>query len=232
MKFQVFVLFLLILIPTCFALQISEVEINPSGSDKGAEWIEFYSKEEINLGNYFIKNNDGDILNLSGEFKGYFVYSLEKQWLDNSDEKIFLYKENDLIDETEIFEDSLNDEFSWQKCEVWKFKQSTKQKENECEKIEEETEETILEDEKDTNSLRDLHKENKVEEVDSLEKEEFIEEKKSVVAEVIILNPKNIKSEDSKVSLGKSDYAIYGLPVFCVLLALLFIFRKKKNGFE
>jgi hypothetical protein len=89
--------------------------------------------------------------------------------------------------------------------------------------------------EKEINSEEEdmkVEKKEVVEEVDSLEKEEFIEEKKSVVAEVIILNPKNIKSEDSKVSLGKSDYAIYGLPVFCVLLALLFIFRKKKNGFE
>ena len=46
--------------------------------------------------------------------------------------------------------------------------------------------------------------------------------------EVIRLNPKDIKSENNKENLDKSNYAIYGFVVFCVLLCLLFILKKNK----
>jgi len=42
------------------------------------------------------------------------------------------------------------------------------------------------------------------------------------------LNPKVIKSEDDNENLSKSNYAIYGLVFFCVLLVVLFILRKNK----
>jgi len=46
--------------------------------------------------------------------------------------------------------------------------------------------------------------------------------------QTINLNPKVIKSEDDNENLSKSNYAIYGLVFFCVLLVVLFIFRKNK----
>ena len=46
--------------------------------------------------------------------------------------------------------------------------------------------------------------------------------------EIIILNTKDIKSENNKSKLDKNDYTLYGLIGFSVLLALLFLFRKKK----
>lgn len=46
--------------------------------------------------------------------------------------------------------------------------------------------------------------------------------------ETIILNPQVIKSENDNENLGKSNYAIYGLVFFCVLLVVLFTLRKNK----
>ncbi len=52
----------------------------------------------------------------------------------------------------------------------------------------------------------------------------------SPVAEqgVIRLNPKIIKSEENNKILEKNNYALYGFFVFCVLLAFLFLIKKKK----
>lgn len=49
------------------------------------------------------------------------------------------------------------------------------------------------------------------------------------------LNSKDIKSEDDKENLNKSNYAMYGFVIFCVLIGFLFMLRKKrfnKNEFE
>ena len=46
--------------------------------------------------------------------------------------------------------------------------------------------------------------------------------------ETINLNPQVIKSEDDNENLSKSNYAVYGLVFFCVLLVVLFILRKNK----
>ena len=50
--------------------------------------------------------------------------------------------------------------------------------------------------------------------------------------QTIILNsssPKDIKSESDKEQLNKNKLAIYGLITFCILLVVLFGFRKTKN---
>ena len=33
----------------CSAIKISEIELNPAGTDKGNEWIELFSDEKINF---------------------------------------------------------------------------------------------------------------------------------------------------------------------------------------
>ena len=115
------------------AIRINEVELNPSGSDSGNEWIELYSTTETNLSGFSIMNNDGEEINLSGLFSGYYVYILDKQWLDNSDEKVVLYKEGNLLEETPIFEDSKNGDFTFNFCNSsWIFMESSKGEKNKC----------------------------------------------------------------------------------------------------
>ncbi|MEN7981923.1 MAG: helix-hairpin-helix domain-containing protein [Nanoarchaeota archaeon] len=53
--------------------------------------------------------------------------------------------------------------------------------------------------------------------------------------EIIDLSPQNIKSEDYNENKSKSDYAKYGLGLFCVLLFGLFMIKKykpRKNEFR
>ncbi len=128
-------MFIIILTATSqiLALEITEVELNPEGQDLGNEWIELYSEEEINLQSYIIQNNDGDTIDLSDTFSSYHIINLEKQWLDNSDEKVILKKGEEIIAETPIFKDSSNNNLSWNLCSgEWLFVQSSKGNENNC----------------------------------------------------------------------------------------------------
>src|SRR3989344_902390 len=104
--FALFAFFTLISI--VYSIQINEVESNPAGNDAGQEWIEFYSKQEVNLSEYKITNNDGQEMQTNAAFSGYYVLNLEKQWLDNSNEKVILMKDGKIIDETLVFSDSTN----------------------------------------------------------------------------------------------------------------------------
>lgn len=114
-------------------VRINEVELNPSGTDAGNEWIELYSNNEVSLINWTLKNNDNQSIILNKTFSGYLIIALISQWLDNSDEKIFLYNKNELIDETIIFSDSDNDNKTWQDCSNnWRFIYMTKNYENNC----------------------------------------------------------------------------------------------------
>lgn len=206
MKIELF-LFLFFLLPFVSSLQITEIELNPLGNDKGFEWIEFYSEDEVDLSLYRIVNNDGDEILLDSNFSGYFVYIFESQWLDNKNEKVFLYKSDELIDSTAILDDSKNDEFTWQFCDEWKFLNETKGK-GDCYR------------EKEENNIK-TKRENK---------KEVVEEK------VIKLNfpqQKTIKTDSNTEEIGKSNYAIYGFTLFSVLIVFLF-FRKRniyKNEF-
>jgi len=64
----------------------------------------------------------------------------------------------------------------------------------------------------------------------------IIETKKEDKPKIITLNSptKDIKSKDDKKNLDKKDWAKYGFIGFCVLLALLFILKKRKvrNEFD
>ncbi len=50
------------------------------------------------------------------------------------------------------------------------------------------------------------------------------------VSQPITLSSKDIKSEIDKSKSAKNWFAIYGLTIFCILLATLFIIRIRKNG--
>ena len=234
MKGIIFLIIFIILITNVSAVRINEVEMNPAGTDSGNEWIELYSKEEVNLEDYKLVNNDGDELNLEGNFSGYFIYIFSRQWLDNFDEKVFLYKESELIDETDTFDDSKNDDLTWQLCDVWEFKASTKSKENNCSKktdtnkesttqtIEETTESETSSSDEQSSSEKEITYEPLAEETPS-----------SIKLETINLNPKVIKTENNNEEISK-NYAFYGFVAFSVFLGVLFIIRKKryKNEFR
>lgn len=221
-------------------LKITEVELNPTGSDAGKEWIEFFSEEEINLSDYKIVNNDEDELFLEGNFSGYFVYPFPKQWFDNSNESVFLYKGEELIKKTIILEDSKNDDMTWQFCDEWTFLKETKGKEG-CkkeevkeEKLEKEKEEEILEEEiiKEEKETKEIKKVTEIKIVNNSTSEKIVK-----TPEIIKLNSnkqKNINSEPN-IEERENNYAIYGFILFSIFIACLLIFRRKslyKNEFR
>ncbi len=216
---------------TISALRINEVELNPAGTDSGNEWIELYSEEEINLSGYKLVNNDGDEINLEGNFSGYYTYIFGTQWLDNSDEKIFLYKNDELIDESNLLDDGKNDERAWSYCSgsEWEFIESTEKARNGCEEEQEE-----IGDEPE-NTSQEQDEQNKTESFEETNgSDEEITESKNITPEVIRLNPKAIeekviKTEDDKEELEKSQYAMYGFLIFCILLVVLLTLKKKRS---
>jgi len=218
MKKVVLIVFLIFLLSSISAIRINEVESNPSGADSGNEWIELYDRGDFDLNGYKLVNNDGDELLLSGSFSKYYVYTLEKQWLDNTDEKVFLYNSGELVDETDLIDDGENDDKTWQLCgKDWEFYEDTKDDKNDCKKDDEEEKEIEL-----TNSITEESSADKEIETAPLE------------VQIISLSAKDIKSENAKKSLDKSDYALYGFGGFCILLVVLFVIRKRKykNEFE
>jgi len=232
---RVVVLFaILFLFSSVSAIKITEVELNPSGTDAGHEWVELSSGTEVNLSEYKLVNNDGGEVMLSGNFLGYYVYIFENQWLDNSDEKVFLYKNSELIDETTILSDSKNNDETWQTCDnSWEFKLFTKELKNECDTEEEPEEDDSQENVADESEDERQDNDNEDEGPEEIKTTLEVEEEKPV--QIIQLNPKDIKSGGDTFNLDKSDFAIYGFVIFCILILLLFILKKnkyKKNEFR
>jgi hypothetical protein len=210
MRFSIF--FLLLFLPLVPALQITEIESNPSGTDAGNEWMELYSDEEINLENYLFINHDGNELIIDASFEGYFVYIFPTQWLDNSNESISIYKDGELIDETPIFDDSSNDGNTFSLCEEWIFQEATKGEKN-CEKI--------------------IEIENSTEKKSIPEKEPIkIKEESIPVQKIINLNPKTIKTEETTSNVKGSWILKYSFGIFCVLLLLLYVIKPKRRKNE
>ncbi|MBT4376424.1 hypothetical protein HOD29_03550 [archaeon] len=223
------ILLFILLLPIISAIQITEVESNPLGQDSGNEWIEFYSEEEINLSGFKIINNDAGEIKLNQTFTGYFIYKFQNQWLDNVDEKIYLYNQTNLIQSTSVIEDSSNNEQTFQLCgEDWSFKESTKSKENNCPKeeiiqeitgeIQEQILEEILVESESNTPTRNKS-------LNSMQKEES-------PPETIELNPKTIKTTDNSSDLENKGYGKYFLGGFCLILLLLFALKKTKRKNE
>lgn len=97
-------------------IRINELELNPEGNDAGYEWLELYSDSEMNLSGYSLKNYDNDEMNLSGIFTGYYIVNFTSQWLDNTDEKVYLMLNGSTVSETDLLEDSFDDIRTWQYC--------------------------------------------------------------------------------------------------------------------
>lgn len=233
MKRLIFILILLI--PFSSGLIISEIELNPLGSDSGNEWIEFYSGSLVN-GSYKLINNDAGEIELNLSFEGYFVHVFETQWLDNSDERVYLYKEDNLIDSTPIFEDSQNDDLAFSFCENWEFLESSKEKENNClkEEIVEEIIEEVGEEIQEEDEVKEMTKIEEPKEGEKIieEKVETIEKKEVKVEETIILTPQSIKREKTTSSLENKWFYKYSFGIFAVIILFLFTIKRKKKKNE
>ena len=130
-------------------VSITEVELNPAGSDSGNEWVELYSKKEISLDKWKLVNQDDGEIILNFSFSDYYVFEFESQWLDNKDEKVCLIDaEGDEVDCTEVFADSVNNDKTWQLCDGdWFLIEESDGKKNDCESISEREENEDREDE-------------------------------------------------------------------------------------
>ena len=206
-------IFLLSLINEVCAVRINEVELNPVGKDSGNEWIELYSDEEIDLSSWKLINNDNDSIELNQVFQGYLVINFDTQWLDNEDEKVFLYYDLELIDDTLLFSDSDDDDKTWSYCDGdWVFVSSTKDLVNFCG---EDKEERNLNISKEINEAK---------------------ENSSMENEIIQLgkmeSPKteNIKTNENIIYKSKSElikkYSVFGFALLCVVLSILLVLNK------
>lgn len=213
------------------AIRINEVESNPAGKDSGNEWVELYSEEEIDLSAYKLMNNDGDEINLEASFSGYYIYTFISQWLDNNDEKVFLYENDELIDQSKILDDNKNDDGAWSYCGGWEFIKSTKGEENVCAgDVSEDAGTEDISQQQDQQQQTQQNQTTDADEDDTGETQTTTnDEAAPITMSTIKLNPKDIKSESDNEDLTQSQYAIYGFVLFCILLVVLFISKKLKE---
>ena len=237
---KIILIFILVLfIKNLSAVIISEVELNPLGDDVGNEWVEFYSQDNINLEGYLLVNNDGNRINLTGSFEGYFVYTLQKQWLDNSNEKISLYKGSELVNQTPILLDSVNNNKTWQICEGWSFADSTKGTKN-CDK------QSIVTADNET-TVKNTSFQNGSTNISTTKNDSLVNKNESEIAsenladtnvgskqnEAIKLNAQALKTKDDTSFL--KDYIKYSSIIVFGFLILFLIFlrsRRERNEFE
>jgi hypothetical protein len=116
-----------------YAIFIMEVELNPPGTDSGNEWVELYFSEESDVDGFYLENGDGGTYNLSGTLEGYVVIEFDSQWLDNSEEIVYLKNGDIVIEKTIELKDNDDDGNSWNYCDgEWIFIESSEGEENLC----------------------------------------------------------------------------------------------------
>jgi len=233
MKKLLLVLIFVILISSVSAIRINEVEMNPIDDCYDCtEWAELYSETEINLSEYWLENSKSQIINLSGIGEGYIKIDFGKRFLTNSGDKLVLKKDGQVIDETPTLEDGQNDNKTWQLCGSWEFLEATKGKENKCEEEEnpEESGEGESEEEEPPEQENDEEEEEDTKEIIKVVgRTSKNPENQSNEEEIkpIILNPQSIKTETNSGEVSK-NYAVYSFIAFSVLLALLFLMKRRK----
>jgi hypothetical protein len=238
MKKELFLILLLIIIPSISAIRINEVELNPLDDCKDCtEWAEIYSDTEINLSEYYLENNKSKIINLSGVGQGYIKIGFGKQFLTNSGDRLILKKLTEIIDETPVIIDEDNNNKTWQFCDNWKFKEETKGKENDCNEQEQTNqedntsnyEENITEDEEEEQTKNIIKMVN-----NNTTTQNTTITTQTIENPVINLGSKNINTAEnsSNQEKDKNLYVLYGLIAFCIFLAVLFELKFLKNKRE
>ena len=232
MRVGILLFMFVVLVSSVSAIKINEVEINPLEGKYGIEWIELYNDENSDIDISGWEIYDGlsrpkKIFVVPNETiigsKEYYVIELSSAKLNNDGDFVTIYDfSGTKIDETETLKDASWSFETWQLCDSWEFKLSTKGKENSCEEVpkepvEEAEEEEINEERPEIEEFQEI-------------KEPVSRETGPVELPGINLNPQVIKSENDNENLSKSNYAVYGLVFFCVLLVALFILRKNKHN--
>ena len=216
------------------AIRINEFEANPSGSDSGNEWVELYSENEINLEDYYLQADDNK-LNLSGSFSGYLVIFFESQFIDNENEVIYLKRGEEIIDETEMFDDDKNNGKTWNFCgDDWEFLENSKGGINSCSEDgdsddDKENESNNEEEEDSSNDENENSETEEGEESSQEENDKVEEERRSETTGKIVLNSpkennanKEFVSSEQKVRRG----VVYGFLALCIFLIILLALRR------
>jgi hypothetical protein len=218
-------LFIITLTANTSALRLNEIESNPAGSDSGAEWVELYSENEVNLEDYYLENGDGGKYNLSGSFSGYLVITFSILWLDNTNETVYIKQNNNVIDSAGPFADSKNNELTYSLCSnEWKMISSTKGAENNCEDNEEESntdEEEQIEQAQETREETPIEKKKEVK-----LSTPTIEEISPQKTEKISLGKKQEIKEEVTKTYKTRQGVIYFFLGFCILLVVLIALKR------
>ena len=230
MRVGILILMFVVLISGVSALKITEFESNPFGGSSEKEWIELYNDEnsDIDISGWeiydglsrpkkiFVVQNETIIRS-----KEYYVIELSSAKLNNGGDFITIYDfSGTKIDETETLKDSSWSLETWQLCDSWEFKLSTKGEENSCEEKEEPEEEEDEPEEEETEEKKVVEEYQEIAEIRE-------EETGPIELKMINLNPKVIKSENDNEKLN-NNYALYGFVFFCVLIIVLFVLRRNK----
>lgn len=122
---------------------INEVESNPSGDDKGNEWVELYNpiNSSIDISGWIIKSTHGKTnthiipVGVSISAGSYYIIRLAGQFLDNEGESVFLFDSSgNNVDKTPALSDTSNNSNTWQRSPDgstnWIFKSATIQSSN------------------------------------------------------------------------------------------------------
>ena len=229
--FVIFIIFLNLNFAS--AVRISELELNPAGTDSGNEWIELYSSSSVSLDGWHVENVKGKSFNLSGDCSGYCVFITSYNFLTNDKQKIRLADgDGRVIDETIEVSDSANNGKSWQFCGEWIFAESSKDAENNCPVKEEapiNEEEPSMSEEKIVKESADSNAES-----DAVISEYIVQnETKTFMPQVeTITLEKGIKTFKSRTEYIK-EYSVYGFTLFLLIsLIVLIVFAKRRKNRE
>ena len=223
-------LFIMIVMVTSFvsAIRINEFEANPSGSDSGNEWVELYSEEEIDLEGYYLQA-DNETLDLNGVFSGYLVISFESQFIDNVNEIVYLKRGEDIIDETEMFDDNKNNGKTWNFCgNLWEFLDSSKETINVCQEDSSNDENENSETEEDEEDSGEGEKEESSQEENEIDEEKEEKIQSETTGKIILNSPKENSANKEFVSTEKKvrNGVFYGFLALCVFLIILLALRR------
>ena len=103
---------------------VNEIEMNPSGTDAGNEWVELYNptSSSVDISGWKIKTTGGkrteDVSIPSGtsiKSNGFYCHTFPSQWLDNENNEsaILFNAQGSEVDRTPGKNDTSNDSRSW-----------------------------------------------------------------------------------------------------------------------
>lgn len=215
------------------------MELNPSGSDSGNEWLELYSQESISLEGYSLENEDGSVYELNGSIINYLIIQFSKQWLDNSNASVKIKKDNSTIYQTSTLADSKNNELTFNLCNgEYVLKESSKGSENSCSPKQNTQQVNYSKDtQNNKSSNQNANTENKdviianvVQETSTKKTPQSSNNNQTIEDNKIFLNSNNVNKENYTTYTSKEDktrlYIVYAFTAICIVMIIL-LARKK-----